>query len=67
MFMKEDGASKYGLYALIKHLESKGIKWLDTQMVTPVVEQFGGKYIEREEFLNRIHKLDWDAPKSEIF
>lgn len=66
MFMKEDNASKLALYALIKKLEAAGIKWLDTQMVTPVVEQFGGKYIPREEFLNRIRGLDWNVARKEI-
>lgn len=67
MFMLEDGASKFGLYSLIEHLKTKGIKWLDTQMVTPVVEQFGGKYIDREDFLERLTTLDWTLPKGNIF
>jgi leucyl/phenylalanyl-tRNA---protein transferase len=54
MFSKETNASKFGLLSLIHHLQDKGIKWLDTQMVTPVVEQFGGKFISREEFLARL-------------
>lgn len=54
MFSKETNASKFGLLSLIHHLQGKGIKWLDTQMVTPVVEQFGGKYIAREEFVERL-------------
>ncbi len=54
MFSKETNASKFGLLSLIQHLQGRGIKWLDTQMVTPVVEQFGGKFIPREEFLKRL-------------
>lgn len=67
MFMKEDNASKVALWALLELLESKGIKFLDTQMVTSVVEAFGGKYIPRAEFLEIIKKLDWDKSKKEIF
>lgn len=67
MFTKEDNASKYGLYALIKHLESKGLKWMDTQMVTPVVETFGGKYIGRIDFLELLDKTDWNKKRRDIF
>lgn len=67
MFMVEDNASKQGLYTLIKHLQSRGITWLDTQMVTPVVEQFGGKYIPRKDFLNRLEFINWHRSKKENF
>jgi leucyl/phenylalanyl-tRNA--protein transferase len=67
MFMKEDNASKLALYSLIRLLEKSGIKWLDTQMVTPVVEQFGGKYIPRDEFLVRLRPLSWENSRSRIF
>ncbi|MFL5785138.1 MAG: leucyl/phenylalanyl-tRNA--protein transferase [Bacteriovoracaceae bacterium] len=67
MFMKEDNASKVALFTLLVHLKARGIRFLDTQMVTPVVEAFGGKYIERAEFLDLIKELDWDKPKKEIF
>ncbi len=60
MFMKEDNASKVALWTLLQHLKAKGLRFLDTQMVTPVVEQFGGKYIEREEFLDMLEELNWD-------
>ena len=67
MFTKEDNASKYALYSLILRLKDKGIQWLDTQMVTPVVEGFGGKYISRPEFLQMLSKKDWTRKRSEIF
>jgi leucyl/phenylalanyl-tRNA--protein transferase len=67
MFMKEDNASKVALWSLLMLLQSKGIRFLDTQMVTNVVETFGGKYIPRAEFLELIKKLDWDRPKNQIF
>lgn len=60
MFMKEDNASKVGLWTLLQYLKAKGLRFLDTQMVTSVVEQFGGKYIDREEFLDMLEELDWD-------
>lgn len=67
MFMKENNASKYALYSLLQLLQSKGIKFLDTQMVTPVVEAFGGKYIERDEFLSLIKTINWEKPRSFLF
>jgi leucyl/phenylalanyl-tRNA---protein transferase len=61
MFMKEDNTSKLALISLIMYLKDKGITWLDTQMVTPVVAQFGGKYVPRTEFLGRLMSVDWTA------
>ena len=51
MFHRESNASKFCLRAMIERLQTAGIKWMDIQMVTPVMEQFGAKYIERERFL----------------
>lgn len=54
MFHSETNASKLALYELIQYLKSAGHTWLDIQMVTDVSGSFGGKYIPKEEFLNRI-------------
>lgn len=67
MFTIEDNASKQGFYTLISHLEYKGINWIDTQMVTPVVEQFGGIYISRPDFLRELQQVDWTREKKTIF
>lgn len=67
MFTKEDNASKYALYSLLMLLKDKGIPFLDTQMVTSVVEGFGGKYIERDEFLERLKTKDWTLKREAIF
>lgn len=67
MFTLEDNASKYALYALSLRLKDRGISWLDTQMVTPVVEAFGGKYVPRPEFLQMLSKKDWTRKRSDIF
>ena len=67
MFTIEDNASKLGLYKLCERLKSRGIHFLDTQMVTTVVEQFGGKYIPRQDFLKRVEKVDWTRERDEIF
>mgnify|MGYP000704681205 CR=1 FL=1 len=54
MFYKESGASKACLIYLVDHLKSLGNTWMDIQMVTPVLELFGGDYISRDEFLKRL-------------
>jgi leucyl/phenylalanyl-tRNA--protein transferase len=67
MFTHTDNASKQGLYYLVRHLESKGLSWIDTQMVTTVVEQFGGRYISRREFLNRLKEINWNIDRDHYF
>lgn len=67
MFTKVDDGSKLALYALLKRLSDRGIRFLDTQMVTSVVEAFGGKYIPRENFMKSLEEIDWTKPREEIF
>ena len=54
MFFLEPNASKIALVFLIKSLLSEGITWLDTQMISPIVESLGGKEISRNEFMKRL-------------
>lgn len=54
MFFKKANASKYAFVKLVDYLKTQGLNWLDLQMVTDVSESFGGKYISREDFLDRI-------------
>ncbi len=54
MFHKADNASKVALIALLYQLNQKGIGWLDTQMVTPVVESLGGVEIPRDTYLKML-------------
>jgi len=54
MFFQKQNASKMCLWRMIEHQKSLGRSWMDIQMITPVTEAFGGKYIPREEFLTRI-------------
>lgn len=56
MFYKTPNASKLAFYHLIQLLQSWGIQWMDIQMITPVTESFGGKYIKREDFLEKLKK-----------
>lgn len=54
MFHHKSNASKMVLWKLIEHLQSQGHTWIDIQMVTEVTKAMGGKYIPREEYLQRI-------------
>lgn len=67
MFTKVDDGSKLALYTLLMRLKSRGIPFLDTQMVTSVVENFGGQYIDRSEFMESLKLLDWSKRREEIF
>lgn len=66
MFYKTPNASKYALYQLVQVLRSWGLEWMDIQMVTPVTESFGGKYIEREDYLQKL-KLTQDVNEDSEF
>lgn len=54
MFFRKDNMSKIALVETVKYLLSRGCEWIDVQMVTPQIQRFGGKYIDREEFLKRL-------------
>lgn len=50
MFFLESGASKVALVGLVKRLEDMGLSFIDTQMVTPLLESFGGTEVSKNEF-----------------
>lgn len=54
MFYLKPNASKVGLVTLVEFLRAHGLMWMDIQMVTPVLSAFGGKYIPRQDFLQRL-------------
>ncbi len=56
MFFKESEASKFCLYHLIEKLKSEGIQWMDIQMVTPLLESWGGQYVKRDEYLDLLER-----------
>jgi len=67
MFFLESHASKFALHHLINHCKNKKISFIDTQMVTPLVELFGGLYISRDSFMNRFKNCDLSYPYEKIF
>ncbi len=54
MFFLKPNASKFAFVKLVEHLKTLGFTWMDLQMVTDVSGSFGGKYISRDLFLDRI-------------
>ncbi len=56
MFFRESNTSKFSLLFLVQYLQKLGLQWLDIQMVTPVLESLGGKYIDQVEYLRRVEE-----------
>jgi leucyl/phenylalanyl-tRNA--protein transferase len=54
MFHRETDASKVALVALVERLRARGYMLLDTQWVTPHLEQFGAVEIPRAAYLKRL-------------
>jgi len=67
MFTVEPNAGKTALYTLVHHLQEKGLTWIDTQMVTEVVKQFGGKYYPRPVFIKKLQERNWTRKREDIF
>ena len=67
MFSLESNASKLALYSLIVKLRENDVHFLDTQMITSLVEQFGGEYIPREHFINLLSQTHWELDPWKFF
>lgn len=66
MFFLKSNASKFALVKMIGFLKDHGFTWMDIQMVTPLLEMMGGKYITREKFLARLETAKRSAHKIEF-
>lgn len=56
MFHRVTDASKVALAALVDHLRARGFLLLDTQWVTPHLEQFGAIEIPRSDYLHLLER-----------
>jgi leucyl/phenylalanyl-tRNA--protein transferase len=56
MFFKAPNASKLALLHLIEHLKTKGLEWMDVQVLTPHMKALGAKEIPRDEFLEKLRQ-----------
>ena len=56
MFHRETDASKIALLALVERLRGRGFQLLDTQWLTPHLEQFGAVEVPRKEYLRQLER-----------
>lgn len=63
MFHKAPNRGKAALWALMTFLKQRKISFMDVQMVTPVVANFGGHLISRDLFLQKMadEQLKWES------
>ena len=54
MFRRESDGSKLALLHLIEHLRTRGLDWIDIQVLTPHLERLGARGIPRNAFLARL-------------
>ncbi|MEO0337002.1 MAG: leucyl/phenylalanyl-tRNA--protein transferase, partial [Pseudomonadota bacterium] len=66
MFFVEPNASKVCLHELVLFLKSQNMRWMDVQMVTPLLEAFGAKYISRKVFQDSLAQSRSQARKIEF-
>lgn len=73
MFADVNDASKSAYAVLIKHLKEWGYEFVDCQVPTDHLKSLGAKEVSREEFLNKLEKINmdviehyWDINKSLI-
>ena len=57
MFHTHTDASKVAFVHLVNYLKNQGIGMIDCQMKTPLLTSFGGREIDREEFMQNLNKL----------
>lgn len=68
MFYLRPNASRLALLFLIEHLSTRGLDWIDIQMMTPHMRMLGAKVISRDLFLEKLartraHRLKlFDVP-----
>ncbi len=51
MFYLRPNASKLAMCHLVEHLSSRGVEWIDCQVMTPLFQSFGAREVSRSKFL----------------
>lgn len=62
MFFLETGASKEVFLFTCQYLRDRGAKWMDVQMMSPLLKSFGAKEIPREKFMKKLEQALKAAP-----
>lgn len=56
MFFKESNASKFALIQTVRYLKTLGITWMDVQILSPFLSNFGAKEISRGVFMKKLNQ-----------
>jgi leucyl/phenylalanyl-tRNA---protein transferase len=56
MFFRVTDASKAAFLFMIEQLRSRGVTWLDCQVLTPVTSSFGARELPRSEYLTLLRE-----------
>lgn len=56
MFFHESGASKAALLYAVDYLRAQGGTWMDIQMVSPLLKNFGAREISRASFMTKLKR-----------
>lgn len=56
MFYRRSNASKLALWHAIEHLENKGVKWMDCQVINPFLKSLGAVTIDRVEYMTLLEE-----------
>jgi len=66
MFYREPNTSKLCVIEMALALKAQGLAWMDIQMVTPVTASLGGRYLTRNEFLDRLDTVHATNPQAKL-
>ena len=56
MFHRAPNASKLSILYLLRYLHTRGLNWIDIQVLTPHLEVMGARLISRSEFLSKLRQ-----------
>lgn len=56
MFYRVSNASKLALCFLVDYLREQGVPWIDCQVLTPLLESFGARELNREDFMETLQQ-----------
>lgn len=73
MFHREPNASKLAILFLLEFLQSRGLDWIDIQVMTPHMQALGARVISRNTFLKKLaqtqarHSSYWETSGVRLF
>lgn len=68
MFFKKTNASKFVFIKTIEYLQNHGLTWLDAQVMSPLLKNFGAREMSRARFMKKLKaSLPALAPHAPLF